>query len=166
MYLNVTGNVAATCTITSKPAYMEECGVKRQEATYCYAKCRECSPEGTLTVTVKLLFFENMAIPAMKIAPGQTLFVLGRERAQEKTNWGKIRLEHTLIVDYWDFREIDPAGMLEELKQRREIDTRQKEFRTMFAEFLTEAKPSIIKWVMDAAREMRKENTKKEGNSS
>ena len=166
MYINNYGNVAAPCYIVSKPTYMEESGAKRVELTYANGKCRENSPEGTQTVAVRLLFYENFAIPAMKISPGQMLVILGRERAQETRHWGKDKLERTVIVDWWALREIDPCGMLQELEKRREIAVREKEFKEMFAEFLTEAKPTILKWMTEALMALRKDITaKKDGDN-
>ena len=167
MYINDHGNVLATCTITSKPTYIEDAGAKREEMTYIFAKCWETSPEGTQTVSVKLFFIGALAIPAMKLEPNKTLLIAGRERSKESVHWGRNRLERTVLVDYWSPREIDPCGMLEELKQRRENAAREKEYRELFAEYLTEAKPSILQWVVEyirAARQAKAAGDGKEAN--
>ena len=166
MYINQGGNVFCVCTAVTKPTYKEESGEKRVELAYLNAKCREASPEGTQTVSLDLLFYGTAAIPAMKIAPGHTLVIAGRESSKEAFAWGKHKLNRTVIVDWWGFREIDPGGILDELKARREIFTREREFREMFAEFLTEAKPSIIKWIMDYSKEMREANSNDKGSEN
>ena len=150
MYLNFTGNVLAVCVAAKKPEYTEEAGARRVEVTRLPAKCKELTPDGLQTVSLDLLFFEGLAIPAMKIDMGQVLVVMGRESSKEYFKYKKYSLERTLVVEAWWFRELDPGGMLEGLKMRREMNARQDEFRELFAQFLTEAKPSILKWVYDA----------------
>ena len=161
MYINSTGNVVCTCVAITKPIYKEESGEMRSELTYIIGKCRESSPEGTQTVTLDLNFYGNLAIPAMKIDAGQSLVIFGRERSEEKMVFGKYRLKRTVIVDCWLFRDIDPGGMLDELKMRREMALRDKEFRELFAQYLTECRPAIVKWVLEDAKTAKEQNMKK-----
>ena len=147
MYLNFTGNVHAVCSAVTKPEYREEAGERRVEMTKVVAKCKEMTPDGMQTVSLQLLFFEALAIPAMKIDVGSVLVIDGRETSKEFFSYGKHRLERTLVVEDWHFRDIDPGGILEELKERKGISQREHELRKLFAELLTQARPAIIAWV-------------------
>lgn len=162
MYVNQNGNVVCICSAVGMPEYREEAGAKHTEITLLQARCREESADGTQTVALTLLFFGNMAIPAMKITSGQVLVVMGRERSNSMYVWGKHRLDRTLFVDWWDFRCIDPGGMLTELSTRREIAVKDREYRQILAEYLTEIKPTIIKWVFDEMKRLKAENANKQ----
>ena len=171
MYLNNAGNVFAVCTVVSTPEYKEEVGEKRLELTKAYAKCTEMTPDGKQNVGVNLMFFSALALPAMKIAPGMKLLVAGCQETEERYVYGRNRLEHTLYVEWWSARVIDPLGLEAELRTRREIDSKVNDLRLLFAQFLTECKPTIgnwVKaWVMEIIEQIKATKTKKkEGNAS
>lgn len=151
MYMNNHGNVLALCIISSKPQYREEVGERKTELTKVYAKANEATPDGMQTVNLNLLFYGGLAIPAMKISPGMTLLVAGRVQSQERFERGKNVLERSLYVVWWDARDIDPLGVLEELKVRRETKTREQELKLAFWDFLNlpQIKELLFKWFME-----------------
>lgn len=153
MYINIQGNVFAVCRTVAKAQYYEESGQNRKELTRISVIAKEKTAYNVQDVPLELLFYEDMAIPAMKIGAGQYLEVTGHEMSREKRIYGRNKLRRTLIVTSWRFREIDPGAMQEALKTRREIAAREKEFRQLFAEYLTECKPYIVNWVLEAAKE-------------
>ena len=154
-YINYQGNIFADCAIVNKPKYREEVGEYKKELTKVFAKCREQTPEGVQTVNLDLCFFSALAIPAMKLTPGMCIIVLGRESTKELYTRGKNTLERTVIVDWWTAREIDPVGMLEELKARRMISSKEKELQQMVAEWLEKCLPIII---ANVAEEIKNKN--------
>lgn len=157
MYVNQTGNVVADCVITGVPQYNEEYGVYKRELTKVVASCKENSPEGTQTVNLVLYFFSGFAIPAMKLNKGMTIVLMGREISHEAMYRGKYVLERKVVVDWWTPREIDPMGMLEELKARREIKTREQEMKETFWSWLNLApcKELILGWIAEWAAQQR-----------
>lgn len=146
MYVNYYGNVIADCVIVTSPKYKEEVGEHRRELTTVFAKSKEATPEGLQTVNLNLLFFSAFAIPAMKLSPTMCIVIGGREAVQEAYQKGKTVLERTLYIDWWMPRDIDPVGHLEELKVRREIQTRETEFKNIFWDWLQQCKALILKW--------------------
>ena len=162
MYINVHGNVFCDCIIATTPIYKEHFGEYQREMTRCIGKCKEQTPEGLQSVNLNLLFFSAFAVPAMKISPGMCIVVAGREASEERFFGGKNVLDRTLVVDWWQARDIDPLGHLEELKVRRENTIREEENRKQFARWLTQCKGVIIGWVADWMKEM-KNNKKAKG---
>lgn len=158
MYLNMNGNVATVCVAVTKPEYREEVGEKRLELTKVFAKCREATPDGEQIVNVDLLFYSGMAIPAMRISPGMTLFVVGRESPKEFMQRGKMVLERSLYVTCWMARDIDPLGMLEELKARKATKTREQELKLAFWEFLNlpQIKELLFQWFKEFVEDYKK----------
>ena len=165
MYLNVNGNVALVCTLTSQPMYLEVTGAYKQELTRIAAKCMENSPEGTQTIFMTVLFYTNLAIPAKALKAGDVIVVFGREMSKEKFQWGKHKLERTVIADFWIPRWIDPLGMITSLQVHRDAAIKEREYKTILAEYLTECKPAIIQWVVDYFKAMKAANNsnKKDG---
>ncbi len=150
MYLNVHGNAVCVCTITGTPQYLEESGEHREELTRADAKCLESSPEGTQTVFMSVLFYKTMAIPAKALKPGDVIVVLGREMSKETVQRGRHRLSRTLIADFWFPRWIDPLGLVMNLQIRRDVALKAREYKELMAEHLTEARPAIVRMVLDA----------------
>lgn len=150
MYLNVQGNVTAICVITKSPTYKEEAGESKVEMTKACAKCQEMTREGMQVVPLDLIFFKDLALPAMKIKFADVIQVWGRESSRENARRGKNFLDRTLIVEAWRPRVTDPMGMAKELEVRMEINARDNELRHLFAQYMTECKPLIREWVTDA----------------
>lgn len=162
MYLNVMGNVHAVCRAIGKPKYTEEVGEKRVELTKVSAKAVEMTPDGKQSLVLTLLFFGQMAIPAMKIDINDTLVIDGREEVRTAFQRGKNLLERSVLVEAWQPQDNDPCGMAQELKARREVAVRRFEYRDLMAEFLTSWKQTIIKWVVEYYNELRgKTNSEK-----
>ena len=136
MYINYFGNVFCDCVVVGKPKYQEEAGEYRKEMTRVSAKCKEQTPNGVQQVNLNLYFFDSFAIPAMKISSGMCIVAAGRERTNSTKSKGHYYLDRTVFVDWWTPRESDPIGMLTELKARREITVREKEFKEIFWEWL------------------------------
>ena len=155
MYVNANGNVVCVCTITSMPVYLEESGEKKVELTRMAAKCIESSPEGTQTVFMSVLFYTVLAIPAKALKPGDVIVVLGREMSKEKVQWGRHKLDRTVIVDFWIPRWIDPLGLIMNLQIRRDVALKAREYKEMIAEYLTECKPAIVQWVAEYFKSMK-----------
>lgn len=153
MYLNVTGNTFAVCQIVSKPQFVEEYGEYKKDLTKVSARCKETSAEGTQTVNLSLYFWDGLAIPAMKISVGMSIWVAGREKTMSYTKNGKNVLERSLFVEGWGARETDPLGMLVELQARREAKVNEETLRLTFLELLTQAKPAILQWIADWIKE-------------
>ena len=170
MYVNANGNVVCVCTITSMPVYLEESGEKKVELTRMAAKTIENSPEGTQTVFMSVLFYTVLAIPAKALKPGDVIVVLGREMSKEKVQWGRHKLDRTVIVDFWIPRWIDPLGLIMNLQIRRDVALKAREYKEMMAEHLTEARPAIVQMVVDAIKIKRTENNsnseKKDGDQN
>ncbi len=158
MYININGNVIASCLAFTNPVYQEEAGEHRVEMTKAFAKCKESTPDGMQTVNLNLLFFNNLALPAMKIAAGTNLIIFGRESTKERLSYGKHSLERNVFVDSWFPRVIDPLNMLEELKVKRTLEAQKEEQKLMFAAMLTQCKPTIIQWVISALEGQQTEN--------
>lgn len=155
MYINYFGNVFCDCVILGKPKYQEEAGEYRQEMTKATAKCKEQTPDGVQQVNLNLLFFGAFAIPAMKITSGLCIVVAGREKTNNLKQKGHYILERTIFVDWWTPREADPVGMLSELKARREITVREKEFKEIFWEWLNlpTCRELVMGWLQDWLKE-------------
>ena len=165
MYLNVMGNVHAVCRAIGKPKYTEEVGEKRVELTKVTARAVEMTPDGKQSLTLILLFFGQMAIPAMKIDINDTLVIDGREEVRSTFQRGKNLLERSVLVEAWQPQDNDPCGMAQELKVRREVAVRRFEYRDLMAEFLTNWKPTIIKWVVNYFNELRGKTNSENKNS-
>ena len=161
MYLNAMGNVHTVCKVIGKPKYAEEVGAKRVEMTKVPAKATEMTPDGKQYVSLILLFYGELAIPAMKIDIGDNLIIDGREEVRTAFQRGRNMLERNLLVEAWDQQDNDPCGIKQELKVRHEISVRKIEYRDLMAEFLTNWKQTIIKWVMDYIAALREKNTEK-----
>ena len=159
MYISFYGNAIFDCIVVSSPKYMDSVGEYKSELTKCMAKTKEQTPEGMQSVNVNLLFFNAFAIPAMKISSGMCLVVIGREQSNERMEKGRKVLERSVYVDWWAARDIDPLGHLEELKVRREMTTREIEFKNIFWEWLnTESvKELIIGWFVEWLRKQREQ---------
>ena len=168
MYLNVMGNVHAVCRAIGKPKYTEEVGEKRVELTKVSARAVEMTPDGKQSLVLNLLFFGQMAIPAMKIDINDTLVIDGREEVRTAFQRGKNLLERSVLVEAWQPQDNDPCGMAQELKARREVAVRRFEYRDLMAEFLTSWKLTIIKWVVDYFNELRgnKNSEKKDADNT
>ena len=162
MYLSVHGNTICVCTLTTQPMYLEETGEYKQELTRIGAKALELSPEGTQTIFMTVLFYKNMAIPAKALKAGDVIVVFGREMSKEKFQWGKHKLERTVIADFWIPRWIDPLGMITNLQVHRDATIKEREYKTILAEYLTECKPAIIQWVVDYFKSMKAANNSKQ----
>lgn len=162
MYQNIQGNVHTVCKVIGKPKYAEEVGAKRVEMTKVPAKATEMTPDGKQYVSLILLFYGELAIPAMKIDIGDNLIIDGREEVRTAFQRGRNLLERSLLVEAWDQQDNDPCGIKQELKVRHEISVRKIEYRDLMAEFLTSWKQTIIKWVADYYNELRgKTNSEK-----
>lgn len=159
MYASFYGNTVCDCIVVSSPKYLESVGEYKSELTKCVAKTKEQTPEGLQSVNLNLLFFNAFAIPAMKISSGMCLVVIGREQSTERMEKGRKVLERSLYVDWWTARDIDPLGHLEELKVRRELTTREIEFKNIFWEWLNmdAVKELIIGWFVEWLREQQKQ---------
>lgn len=147
------GNVHAVCFAVKDPEYRESVGERGCEMTKVVAMCKEMTPDGMQTVSLDLIFYDSLAIPAYKIGVGNWIVIDGRESSKEYFSRQKYKLERTVIVEYWNFRIIDPGGMAEELKVRHEIAAKDREYRELLAEYMTELKPSILQWFTDWIRE-------------
>ena len=158
MYINVEGNVICTCYTVSKPDYIEEAGEKRVEMTRISAKAKQSSPDGTMTVNIELLFFENKAIPAAKLNYGDRIIVLGRESSREIMKNHRFVIARTVMVDWWFPQIVDPMNYLQELSVRREMDIRSREYRENFWDFLNaeSCKELVHRWVQEWIEEERK----------
>lgn len=152
-YINYHGNVFCDCIVVSKPKYHEKYGVYESEMTEISARSKENTPEGIQSVNLNLQFYGQFAIPAMKIPMAMCLVVFGREATKQRLTGGRNILERTLVVDWWTAREKDPLGMLEELRERRTIATREKELKEIFASWLNDCMPVITQTVIDKIRE-------------
>ena len=159
MYISFYGNTIMDCIAISSPKYMESVGEYKSELTKCNAKCKELTPEGLQSVNVTLLFFNAFAIPAMRITSGMCLVIIGREQTSERMTNGRNVLERSVYVDWWAARDIDPLGHLEELKVRRELTTREIEFKNIFWEWLNmdAVKELIIGWFVEWLRQQREQ---------
>lgn len=168
MYLNFQGNVHTVCRVIGKPKYTEETGEKRVELTKVSARAVEMTPDGKQSLVLNLLFFGQMAIPAMKIDINDTLVIDGREEVRSTFQRGKNLLERSVLVEAWQPQDNDPCGMAQELKARREVAVRRFEYRDLMAEFLTSWKPTIIKWVVGYFNELRgnKNSEKKDADNT
>lgn len=153
MYINYFGNVFADCIAVTSPEFREQTGEYKRDMTKVFAKCKEASPEGMQTVNLTLLFFQAMAIPAMKIGPGMCIMIAGREVSKERNERGKTVLDRTIYVDWWAARDIDPLGHLEELKVRMEQKSREEEMKLWFAQAMTKCKDTVIGWVTEWFKE-------------
>lgn len=162
MYISFHGNSFADCVIVTSPKYQEEVGEYRTELTTADAKCKEQTPDGVQSVNFRLCFFGAFAIPAMRLKAGMCIVLAGREVVQERFSHGKNVLDRQIYVDWWQARDIDPLGHLEELKVRRENTIREEENRKQFAHWLTQCKEVIIGWVAEWMKEM-KDNKKEKG---
>lgn len=143
------GNLFGLCVITGTPQYREEYGAYKSELAMVYAKAKQNTPDGVQTVNLTLYFWNEMAIPSMKLIAGTQILIAGRTMSKNKIVRDKMTLETMVSVEWWALRETDPMGMLEELKVRREITVKNKELRMVFAKMMTECKDVIKGWVME-----------------
>lgn len=159
MYINYFGNIFCDCVIVGSPHYQEEAGEYRRELTRAFAKSKEQTPNGVQTVNLNLFFFSAFAIPAMKLASGMCIVVAGREKTNELKSNGRAILERTVYVDWYTAREADPLGMLEELKARREISVREREFKETFWEYLNlpACKSLVMGWLKETQTNQKEE---------
>ena len=167
MYINVNGNVHATCSALTEPIYREEVGESRVEMTSLFAQCKEMTAHGIQHVNLSLLFFDGFAIPATKIKVGSMLVIDGRESSKEyrkrsEEGGRRYALERTVIIEAWDFRILDPGGMLQQLAVRREYAIREKEMQDLFAEWLSKCKDTILGWFIEWVKANRNSNSRKE----
>lgn len=157
-YINYQGNIFADCIITGALAYKEEAGEYKREMTRAFAQCKEATPDGMQTVNLDLRFFSGFAIPAYKLQRGMCVVVLGRELAKEKYTHGRNVLNRIVTVDWWWPRDVDPLGMLEELKARRAIAAQENELEHAVAALLEKCMPIIIKKVIEELDSRAKAN--------
>lgn len=150
MYINIQGNVFAICTITSDSMFVEEFGEYKKDMTTMFASCKEQTPDGLMTVFLKLSFYGNMAIPASKIGKGACVAVAGREKTREYRAAGKNQLERNLMVEWWVPRNIDPLGAMAKLKAIQEANAGEMESRKQFAHYLNMSKTVVQKWALEA----------------
>lgn len=153
MWISVEGNSFGQCVIASNPKYQEEVGEHKSELTTCNAKAKQSTPDGVQTVSLTLFFWSGMAIPAMKLKAGTNIMVAGRSTSREFSIRQVHALETKVYVDWWEPRNPDPLGIVEELKVRHEFKVREDEMKILFAQFLTQSKGAILTWMKDWFKE-------------
>lgn len=115
MLINRDNNVIGVFRILSDPRMLEGVAMKdtKHDVTEVSGVAYQQGMDGGQNAYYSLKFLDGLALPAMGIKKGMVLLVAGRTSSKEyfSKKKGKFGLEHSLYVEYYAPRLIDPLNV-------------------------------------------------------